>query len=307
MPIIETRHGTQLYTKSWGEGRPVLLIHGWPLSADSWDPVTHALAEAGFKAIAYDRRGFGRSDQPSGGYDYDTFADDLASVIEQTADGQEVALVGFSMGGGEIARYLSRHGAAGISRVALVSSVVPYMLQTDDNPHGVPQATFDQMTEGLLQDRAKFFTGFFKDFFGVSLLASPVSSEQLHLAWNSAMQAGLRPTLAAAHAFATTDFRPDLPSFTVPTLVIHGTADKTVPIDATGRAVAGAVQHAQLVEYDGEPHGVFATQTDRLIRDLLTFLSGGDLREAALDQASQADRQVLLDEISRETLVMPHL
>ena len=121
------------------------------------------------------------------------------------------------------------------------------------------------------------------------------------------MQAGLRPTLAAAHAFATTDFRPDLPSFTMPTLVIHGTADKTVPIDATARAVAGAVPHAQLVEYDGEPHGVFGTQTELLIRDLLTFLSGGDLREAALDQASQADRQVLLDEMSRETLVMPHL
>ena len=307
MPTIETRHGTRLYTKSWGDGRPVVLIHGWPLSADSWDPVTHALAEAGFKAIAYDRRGFGRSDQPSGGYDYDTFADDLASVIEQCAGGEEVALVGFSMGGGEIARYLSRHGTKGISRVALVSSVVPYMLQTEDNPHGVPQATFDQMTEGMLQDRAKFMRGFFKDFFGVSLLASPVSSEQLDLAWTSAMQAGLRPTLAAAHAFATTDFRPDLPSFTMPTLVIHGTADKTVPIDATARAVAGAVPHAQLVEYDGEPHGVFGTQTELLIRDLLTFLSGGDLREAALDQASQADRQVLLDEMSRETLVMPHL
>ena len=307
MPMIETRHGTHLYVKSWGDGRPVVLIHGWPLSGDSWDPITHALAEAGFKAIAYDRRGFGRSDQPSGGYDYDTFADDLASVIEQTTTGEDVALVGFSMGGGEIARYLSRHGSQGISRVALVSSVVPYMLQADDNPNGVSQATFDQMTEGMLQDRAKFFTGFFKDFFGVSLLASPVSGEQLHLSWTSAMQAGLRPTLAAAHAFATTDFRGDLASFTIPTLVIHGTADKTVPIDATGRAVAGAVPHAQLVEYDGEPHGLFATQTDRLIGDLLAFLGGMDLREAALDQASQADRQIMFDEISRESLVMPRL
>ncbi len=307
MPTIETRHGTRLHAKIWGDGSPVVLIHGWPLSGDSWDPVTHALAEAGFKAIAYDRRGFGKSDQPSGGYDYDTFADDLASVIEQTANGEDVALIGFSMGGGEIARYLSRHGAKGISRVALVSSVVPYMLQTDDNPHGVPQATFDQMTEGMLQDRAKFMRGFFKDFFGVSLLVSPVNSEQLDLAWASAMQAGLRPTLAAAHAFATTDFRPDLPSFIVPTLVIHGTADKTVPIDATGRAVAAAVPHAQLVEYDGEPHGVFASQTDRLIGDLLAFLGGTDMREAALDQASQADRQIMLDELSRESLVMPHL
>ena len=307
MPTIETRHGTRLYAKSWGDGRPVVLIHGWPLSADSWDPVTDALADAGFKAIAYDRRGFGRSDQPSGGYDYDTFADDLASVIEQTTDGEEVALVGFSMGGGEIARYLSRHGAQNISRVALVSSVVPYMLETEDNPHGVPQATFDEMAEAMRQDRAKFFTGFFKDFFGVSLLASPVSSEQLDLAWTSAMQAGLRPALAAAHAFATTDFRPDLAHFTVPTLIIHGTADKTVPIDATARAVARTVAHAQLVEYDGEPHGVWATQAERLTRDLLNFLTGGDLRDAALDQASAADRQVMLDEISRETLVVPHL
>lgn len=307
MTTIETRHGTRLYVKAWGDGRPVVLIHGWPLSADSWDPVTHALAEAGFKAIAYDRRGFGRSDQPSGGYDYDTFADDLRSVIEQCADGQEVALVGFSMGGGEIARYLSRHGAAGISRVALVSSVVPYMLQAEDNPEGVPQATFDQMTEGMLEDRARFFGSFFKQFFGVSLLASPVSSEHLDHAWMMAMQAGLRPTLAAAHAFATTDFRPDLPSFTVPTLVIHGTADATVPIDATGRAVARTLPHAQLIEYDGAAHGVFASHTQRLINDLLAFLGGMDLREAALDQASQADRQVLLDEISRESLVTPHI
>ena len=293
MPMIETRDGTKLYAKQWGEGRPVVLIHGWPLSGDSWDPVSHALAEAGFMAIAYDRRGFGRSDQPSGGYDYDTFADDLAAVMEQCAGGQDAALVGFSMGGGEVARYLSRHGGKGVSQVALISSVVPYMLQTENNPDGVPQATFNQMTEGMLEDRAHFFTGFFKDFYGVGWLAHPVSNEMLHLAWTAAMQAGLRPTLASAKAFATTDFRPDLAHFTMPTLVIHGTADKTVPIDATAREVARKVPHATLIEYNGEPHGLFATQTQRLIGDLMDFLEG----------RAPADNQAILDEVTAQAMV----
>ena len=306
MPMIPAHDGTQLYVKSWGDGDPVVLIHGWPLSGDSWDPVTNALADAGYRAIAYDRRGFGRSDQPSSGYDYDTFADDLAAVIANEAGGSgKVALVGFSMGGGEIARYLSRHGSSRISRVALISSVVPYMLKTDDNPDGVPQEAFDDMTDGMLADRAKFFRGFFKDFFGVGMLSSPVSDEVLDLAWATAMQAGLRPTLAAAKAFATTDFRPDLARFDVPTLVIHGTADQTVPIDATGRVVASKVPGAQLIEYGGEPHGVFATQSDRLIGDLLTFLRGEDNAVSAADQVSDinpADQQRVLDEITAESL-----
>jgi non-heme chloroperoxidase len=294
MPMIKTRDGTQLYVKQWGEGRPVVLIHGWPLSGDSWDPVSHALAEAGYKAIAYDRRGFGRSDQPSGGYDYDTFADDLSAVIENCAGGQDTALVGFSMGGGEIARYLSRHGGkGGVSQVALIGSIVPYMLQTENNPDGVPQATFDQMTQGMLQDRAHFFTSFFKDFYGVGWLAHPVSDEVLRLSWMTAMQAGLRPTLAAAKAFATTDFRADLAHFTMPTLVIHGTADKTVPIEATAREVARKVPHATLIEYNGEPHGLFATQTQRLISDLMDFLEG---------RAPQ-DSQEILDEVTAQAMM----
>ncbi|BEV00715.1 alpha/beta hydrolase [Novosphingobium olei] len=295
MPMIETRDGTSLYVKSWGEGAPVILIHGWPLSGDSWDPISHTLAEAGYRAIAYDRRGFGRSDQPSGGYDYDTFADDLADVMAATGASDNVTLVGFSMGGGEIARYMSRHGGRGVARVALVSSVVPYMLKTQDNPEGVPQSTFDQMTDGMLEDRAKFMASFFKDFYGVGWISQPVSDEVLQLSWATAMMAGLRPTLAAAKAFATTDFRPDLPSFTVPTLVIHGTSDKTVPIEATGRAVARAVPHATLIEYDGEPHGVFATQVERLKANLLDFLAGRD----------PDDRQEVLDAMTASAMVTP--
>ena len=274
MHMLETRDGTHLYSKVWGEGRPVILIHGWPLSADSWDPISVALANAGYKAIAYDRRGFGRSQQPWTGYDYETFADDLADVMAAHGATDNVALVGFSMGGGEIARYLSRHGGRGVSQVALISSVVPYMLQTSDNPNGVPQETFDEMTAGMKEDRAKFFTGFIKDFYGNGLLTHPVSDEVLQHTWAMAMQAGLHPTLEAAKAFATTDFRPDLPYFNVPTLVVHGTDDKTVPIDATAREVVKAVPHAQLIEYTGDAHGVFATRTPQLIDDLLGFLSG---------------------------------
>ena len=275
---IETRDGTRLFIKTIGEGRPVVLIHGWPLSADSWDPQMIALAENGYKAIAYDRRGFGRSDQPPSGYDYDTFADDLADVMQATGATSDVALVGFSMGGGEIARYMSRHGGKGVSQAVLVSSVVPYMLKTDDNPEGVPQSTFDEMTQGMRKDFRHFFTGFFKDFYGDSWVTDKVSDGQKHWAWVTTMMAGQYPVLQSAKAFATTDFRPDLLYFKVPTLVIHGTADKTVPIDATGRAVAEQVPSAELIEYSGEPHAVFATQADRLTKDLLGFL-GGTMRQ----------------------------
>ena len=307
MPYLKARDGTRLHVKVWGEGRPVVLIHGWPLSGASWDPIANALADRGFKAIVYDRRGFGRSDQPSTGYEYDTFAEDLGAVIEQCAGGQDVALVGFSMGGGEVVRYVSRNGGRGVHQAALISSVVPFVLQTDDNPDGVPQAQFDTITEGLLKDRAAFLQTFFKSFFGVGLVSQPISDAMLHHAWILAMQAGLRPTLAAAQAFSTTDFRSELASLTMPLLVVHGTSDKTVPIDPTARAVAKAVPHAQLIEYDGEPHGVFATQTERLTRDLLAFLSSEGSAFGGLDRASAGQRQDLVDEITREAVVSPGL
>jgi pimeloyl-ACP methyl ester carboxylesterase len=275
MPYATTQDGTKLRWKELGQGRPVVLIHGWPLSADSWDPIMIALADAGYRAIAYDRRGFGHSDHAPKGYDYDTFADDLAEVMKETGATDDVALVGFSMGGGEIARYMSKHGGRGVSQAVLVSSVVPYMLKTDDNPNGVPQSTFDEMTAGMKKDFRHFFTGFFQDFYGDGVLMDKVSQEEKDWAWMTTMHASQHATLQSANAFATTDFRPDLPSLTVPTLVIHGTKDATVPIDATGREVAKAVPSATLVEYDGEPHAVFATQTDRLAGDLLAFLGQG--------------------------------
>jgi non-heme chloroperoxidase len=273
MTYITTNDNTKLYVKDWdGGGRPVILMHGWPLSADSWDDQAMAIADAGFRAIAYDRRGFGRSEQPWSGYDYDTLADDLASVIKETG-ATDAAIVGFSMGGGEVARYMSRHKGANVSQAGLVSSVVPYMLKTEDNPNGTDQSVFDQMTEAMKQDRAKFFASFFKDFYGVGLISHPVSDELLEASRNTAMQASLKATLACAEAFATTDFRPDLKSFRVPTLIIHGTADKTVPIDAAGRAAAQGIANSKLIEYDGAPHGLFATHKERLTTDLLEFLS----------------------------------
>ena len=275
MAYAETRDGAKLYYKDWGTGDPVILIHGWPLSSDSWDPITDALAHAGHRVIAYDRRGFGRSDQTWEGYDYDGFADDLADVMKAAGATENVSLVGFSMGGGEIARYMSRHGGKGVKRAALVSSVVPYLLQADDNPEGVPQATFDQMTQDMLDNRPKFMRGFLNTFFGVGFMSHPVSAEVLDLAWNMCMQAGLHPTLKAAKAFSSTDFRPDLASFNVPTLIIHGTADKTVPIDPTARAAALGIADAQLMEYDGSPHGLFETDRERLIGDLMSFLGSG--------------------------------
>ncbi len=270
MSFMTTRDNTQLYVKTWGSGRPIVLIHGWPLTADSWDDIAMPLAEAGFQTIAYDRRGFGRSAQPWSGYDYDTLADDLADII-QGRNLSDVTLVGFSMGGGEVARYMSRHQGAQLRSAALVSSVVPYMLQAKDNPDGVPQNIFNSMAESMSNDRPHFFASFFKDFYGAGMLSTPVSEEWLQWTCALAMQAGLRPTLACANAFATTDFRPDLIHFKVPTLVIHGTSDKTVPIDATARPAAKAISSAKLIEYDGAPHGLFATHRERLTSDLVDF------------------------------------
>jgi len=273
MTMITTRDGTQLYVKDWGPktGRPVIMMHGWPLTSDTWDDFAVVAANAGFRAISYDRRGFGRSEQPWDGYEYDTLADDLADVIEATG-AQDAALLGFSMGGGEVARYMSRHGGKGVSKAALIASVVPYMAQTPDNPDGVPQSVFDEMTAGMKEDRAHFFHGFLKSFYGVGVFTGSVSEAVLDWSFQQTMMAGLRPTLACAKAFSSTDFRPDLPSFKVPTLIIHGTGDQTVPIETSGRAAAAAIPGATLIEYEGAPHGLFASNKQQLTDDLMAFL-----------------------------------
>jgi len=278
MPYAIANDDCELYVKEWGpsDGRAVILIHGWPLNADSWDDIALALAQGGYRTIAYDRRGFGRSDQPWEGYDYDVLADDLAAVIEQT-DSEGAAIVGFSMGGGEVARYLARHGTENVSQAALIASIVPFMLKTDDNPGGVDQSVFDGMTAGIKADRAGFMQTFAEMFYGQGWFTSPVSQGVLDAFFQSAMMAGQWPTLACAEAFATTDFRGDCAAFTIPTLIVHGTNDKTVPIDSSSREAAKLIPHAQLIEYDGAPHGLTITHRDRLIADLLAFLGGAQV------------------------------
>ena len=274
MPYLTTTDKTRLYYKDWGQGTPVIFIHGWPLTADSWDDQAMAVANAGYRAISYDRRGFGRSSQPWSGFDYDTLSDDLAQLIEQTV-AREVVLVGFSMGGGEVARYLSRHRAKSVSKVALISSVVPCMLKSADNPDGTEAAVFEEMARRIRTDRTAFFAGFFKDFYGVSLLAHPVGQEMLVWTQSLAMQASLRATLECAKSFSSTDFSADLAAFRVPTLIIHGTEDQTVPIKASGRAAARAIAQSTLIEYEGAPHGMLATHKQRVSSDLLGFLRSG--------------------------------
>jgi non-heme chloroperoxidase len=271
MPYVTTPDGVHLYVKDWGRGDPVVLIHGWPLSADTWDDHAVALAEAGHRAIAYDRRGFGRSSQPWDGYDYDTLADDLAAVIHYTGS-QRVTLVGFSMGGGEVGRYLSRHGGKSVHKAALIASILPYRLKTPDNPHGTEQAAFDNVAQSLREDRAKFFAGLFKDFYGVGMISQTVSEEVIQWSRTISMQASLRATLACQKSFSTTDFRPDLRAFKVPTLIVHGTDDKIVPIDASARAAASGIPGSTLIEYEDGPHGLFASHKARLSRDLIDFL-----------------------------------
>lgn len=271
MPYLTVNDDVNLYYNDWGSGKPIVLIHGWPLDADMWSEQAVYLAERGHRVITYDRRGFGRSSQPWNGYEYDTLAADLNAVLEKL-DLSGATLVGFSMGGGEVARYLSTYGTSRVAKAALVASVTPYLLKTDDNPDGVAQSVFDGILAGLKSDRASFLASFGKMFFGQGLLERPVSSEILQWSWNMAMLGSYRATLECVKAFSATDFRQDLAAFTIPTLIIHGTADKTVPIDNSARRVAAQIPHATLLEYDGEPHGLILTAKDRLNEDLLNFV-----------------------------------
>lgn len=289
MPFVATDDDCDIFVKELGDGPPVVLIHGWPLSADSWEDVGHAIAEAGFRVIAYDRRGFGRSEQTWDGYDYDNFADDLDAVIDQCeADG--AAIVGFSMGGGEVARYLSRHGSSKVTRAALIASVVPFLLKTDDNPDGAPQEMFDGMIEKITEDRAGFMQDFAKNFFGVGMFSHPVSQGVLDWFFQMAMQAGLKATLDCVRAFSSTDFRADCAAFDVPTLILHGTGDAIVPIDISARKAVQLIPQAELIEYSGGPHGLLATHKDEVARDLISFLRGESANERQAFFASEQER-----------------
>lgn len=274
MAHFETRDGTRIFYNDWGSGEPVVFVHGWPFNADMWEYQTVPLAESGLRCIAYDRRGFGRSDQPWSGYDYDTFASDLSDLIEFLGL-DRITLVGFSMGGGEVARYIGRHGGERVARAVLVSAVTPYMLKTEGNPTGVDKAVFDDMVAGLRKDRPHFIAGFGKKFYGAGLLNFDVSNEILEWSAHHIYNASPKATLDCVRAFSETDFRADLAAFTMPTLVIHGTSDQIVPIDVSARQAIKHLPNATLVEYDGAPHGLYYTQAARLTADLRDFITAG--------------------------------
>jgi len=277
MNYIETTADTngnavKLYYNDYGKGNPVILIHGWPLSSVMWEYQVPDLVNSGHRVIAYDRRGFGKSSQPWDGYDYDTMTDDLKAIIDQLKL-ENITLVGFSMGGGEVVRYFSRHAGAHVSKVVLIASITPYMLQTDSNPDGVPQEVFNDMASHMQDDRISFLDDFGKTFFGVNMLHKPISNELLGYFHMIGSMASPRATTECAKAFASTDFRQEMQAVKVPTLIIHGDADKTVPIDATGKQAADMISGSNFIIYDRAPHGLFYTEKERLNADLVNFLS----------------------------------
>ena len=274
MGEIRSSDGTRIYARDWGSGPAIVLVHGWPLDADMWEYQAVPLARAGFRVVTYDRRGFGRSDQPWTGYDYDTLADDLKAVMDGLTV-RDALLVGFSMGGGETARYMSRHRGEGVAKVAFVSSVTPYLLKTSDNPEGVDRSAFDEMVDGLKTDRPHFLAGFGKKFFGAGMLSSPVSNELLQWTLSMAMLGSPKATIDCVRSFSETDFRADLATIRAPTLVIHGDADETVPIGSSGQRTASMVSGAELLIYEGQPHGLQMTAKDRLVEDLAAFARSG--------------------------------
>lgn len=273
MAYVKASDGTALYYEDYGAGKPVVFIHSWPLSSRMWEYQTVPLSKQGIRCIAYDRRGFGKSDHAARGYDYNTLADDLKTILD-TLDLNDVTLIGFSMGGGEVARYMSRHGGARVVKVALISSVTPFLLKAADNVGGVDATIFEKMMDGLQKDRPAFLTEFANGFFNVGVLASPVSNPMLAATCEDAMRASAIGTLECVKAFSETDFRADMGSITVPTLIIHGDDDKTVPIEASGHMTARLLPHAQFEVYSGAPHGLYFADKDRLNGDLAKFVLG---------------------------------
>lgn len=270
MSTIKTQDGTQIYYKDWGAGTPVLFSHGWPLDGDMWDSQLNFLAERGYRVIAFDRRGFGRSDQPWEGYNYDTFASDINDLIS-ALDLNDVTLVGFSMGGGDVARYIGRYGTTRVKALVLLGAVTPVFGKAADYPQGVDLSVFSGIRDELRKDRAQFISDFAAPFYGTNA-GQTVSEGVLTQTLNIALLASLKGTIDCVTAFSETDFRPDLAKVDVPTLVIHGSNDQIVPFESTGKVAAELIQGAQLKVYDNAPHGFAVTHQDQLNNDLLAFL-----------------------------------
>ena len=272
-PRITTEDGTQIYYKDWGEGQPVVFSHGWPLSGDAWENQMIFLAQNGYRTIAHDRRGHGRSDQPSGGNEMDTYADDLARLFEDL-DLHDAVMVGHSTGGGEVTRYIGRHGTSRVAKAVLVSAIPPLMLKTEANPDGLPIDVFDELRAGLTADPSQFYRDLAHPFFGANRPGSDVSQGARDAFWFQSEQAGLKNAYECIKAFSETDLTEDLKRFDVPTLIIHGDDDQIVPIVASALRSSKIVEDAILKVYEGGPHGLSVTHKDRLNDDLLTFIRG---------------------------------
>jgi len=281
MPYFKSKTGNealQLFYEDLGNDNPIIFISGWPLSHQMWEYQLTPLRELGFRCVAYDRRGFGRSDASLNSYDYDVLADDLKNLIDEL-NVENVTLVGFSMGGGEVVRYCSKYNCEKVNKIILVSSVVPYMLQTEDNPAGVLLEEFQQFDEQIREDRPAFLSAFAKHFYGVNFISHPVSSGILEWTNALAFPASQKAMLSCMQSFSQTDFRNELASVKVPALIIHGDSDKTVPIEATGEQAAKMIAGSLYKIYPGAPHGLFITHKDVLNRDIVSFVSSGTVNE----------------------------
>jgi non-heme chloroperoxidase len=268
---VTTKDGTVLYYKDWGKGPAVVFSHGYPLSSDAWENQMMFLSQNGFRVIAHDRRGFGRSSQPGYGYDYDTFADDLATLVD-ALDLKDATFVGHSMGGGEVARYIGRHGEKRVAKVALVAAVTPFLLKTDTNPNGAPKEVFDSFRTAVQVDRSQWNKDVSMPYYGYNRAGAKVSEGVREEYWRQGQTTGILAAYEAIGAFSETDFREDLKKITVPVLVVHGTDDQIVPIEISGNVTAKIVKQAKLLVYEGGPHGLIVTQKDKLNADLLAFL-----------------------------------
>jgi non-heme chloroperoxidase len=269
--IVTTKDGTQIYYKDWGQGPAVTFSHGWPLNADMWDGQMLFLAQNGFRVVAHDRRGHGRSSQASSNNDMNGYADDLAAVIE-ALDLKQVTLVGHSTGGGEVARYIGRHGTKRVAKAVLIAAVPPIMLKSPNNPEGLPMEVFDGIRAGLAKDRSQFFKDFAPSFYGANRPGSKVSQGLLDQFWTWSMQCGLKNAYESVKAFSETDFTEDLKKFDVPTLLLHGEDDQIVPVKESSRKSARLIKNAKDIYYPGAPHGITATHQDQINQALLAFL-----------------------------------